>query len=79
MITHKSPAQMIKGFVQLLFKELPRDFTWHKIMGVEQVGKEESQLEIKDGHQKRRVYWHLWLGKGLYLMSYKGRWVHLDL
>lgn len=75
MITHKSPVQMIKGFVQLLLKELPRDFTQNKIMGKEQVGKEKSQLQVKDGHQNRQVYWHLWLGKGLDLISYEGRWL----
>lgn len=43
MITHKSAVQMIEGFILLLFKamKLSRGFTWSKIMGTEQVGKDE--------------------------------------
>lgn len=43
MITYKSAVKMIKGFILLLFKaiKLSRDFTWSKIMGTEQVGKDE--------------------------------------
>lgn len=34
---------MIEGFILLLIKamKLPRGFTWSKIMGTEQVGKDE--------------------------------------
>lgn len=36
--------------------ELLGDFIQNKIMGTEHVGKEESQLQIKDGHQNRRLH-----------------------
>lgn len=39
--------------------ELLRDFIQKKIMGTEQAGEEESQLQIKDEHQNRQPHWHL--------------------